>query len=71
MQPVVLPSFFLGLCVGATLCSFYIGSTVVVDRDIYINIGSGSIILAGVASHYLYKAFVASAMDSAKLVQTF
>ncbi len=71
MKPVVLPSFFLGLCIGTTLCSFYMGSKSDENRDIYINIGSGSILLAGVASNYLYKAFVASAMDSPKSVQTF
>jgi hypothetical protein len=63
MNPVVLPSLCLGVCIGATLCSFYIASRTDVCKsdvgckDIYINIGSVAILVAGVMSHVVWKQF--------------
>jgi hypothetical protein len=63
MNPVVLPSLCLGACIGATLCSFYIASrsdvckSDVGCKDIYINIGSVAILVAGVLSHVVWKRF--------------
>lgn len=64
MNPVIIPSLCLGACIGATLCSFYIASrtdvgceTDVGCKDIYINIGSAAILVAGVLSHVVWKKF--------------
>lgn len=64
MNPVVVPSLCLGACIGITLCSFYIASKTDVDcefdvgcKDIYINIGSAAILVAGVLSHVVWKLF--------------
>jgi hypothetical protein len=58
MNPIVLPSLCLGVCIGATLCSFYIASRTDVDcKDMYIGIGSVTILVAGVMSHVVWKQF--------------